>query len=474
MKNKKRRVNLFSACQYEAIERHLQRQAEKGWQLESIGRFFWRYRRAEPAHLTYAVTYFPDASSLDPGPTEGQKIYEDYCAQAGWRFVAQWVSLLIFCTDQEDPTPIETDETEKFRAIAASMRHSFLPGNVLLLICCLLQIYSQWESFSISPILSLATSLSFSNLVFFSCAAVYCIGALVSYFLWKHRAAAAVARGEPCFASAGRWSYYGGIVILLLLALTEGQYLFLNVNGKPGWLIFLYGTGFTVILLLLTGGVVALCKRLKADRITTGVALVLSALVFTLVLTQVLSAVVSWSMDHGMLRTEEPEQKILMDDRGHSSTVYLYHDQLPLTIEDLRTEEAPAARSYSRDDQRSLLLHRQAGLQRDYRNASEDVELYYALLTPKVPFLYDILRSYMTRSFTSYWGIDYEMAPIDPEPWQAEAAYQKRVLHPNVDDLFEGYYVLCYDGKLLEVRTDLELTAEECSIIAQQLIPQVS
>ena len=48
----------------------LEKLALKGWQLESIGGMFWKFRRIPAQKLRYAVTYFPEVSAFDPALPE--------------------------------------------------------------------------------------------------------------------------------------------------------------------------------------------------------------------------------------------------------------------------------------------------------------------------------------------------------------------------------------------------------------------
>ena len=62
---KKRRLVWYLPWDGTYAERHLEKMARKGWRLENAGNPFWIYRRAEPANLRYAITYFPTASVFD-------------------------------------------------------------------------------------------------------------------------------------------------------------------------------------------------------------------------------------------------------------------------------------------------------------------------------------------------------------------------------------------------------------------------
>ena len=92
---RKYRLENFVFYDYAGIQEHLQRMASRGWMLESITPFFWRYRRSTPQKVSFAVTYFPEASDFDPGPTENQQLFLDLCAQEGWRLAAQWAQMQI-------------------------------------------------------------------------------------------------------------------------------------------------------------------------------------------------------------------------------------------------------------------------------------------------------------------------------------------------------------------------------------------
>ena len=83
MRDTKYRVENLALYDYKRVEQHLSAMAAKGWRLESIGARLWKYRRAEPAKVHYAVAYIQDASQFNPGPTERQQTLEELCAAAG-------------------------------------------------------------------------------------------------------------------------------------------------------------------------------------------------------------------------------------------------------------------------------------------------------------------------------------------------------------------------------------------------------
>ena len=89
-RDRKRQLNWYQPDDTEAIARHLERMAGKGWLLEKVDNWLFTYRRAQPARVRYTVTFFPEASVFDPGLTRGQETYADYCQAAGWELAAAY------------------------------------------------------------------------------------------------------------------------------------------------------------------------------------------------------------------------------------------------------------------------------------------------------------------------------------------------------------------------------------------------
>ena len=55
MSNTKREwLPLYSFYDRSGLSRHLEEMAAKGWMLDSLGAYSWRYRRIEPEQLKYA------------------------------------------------------------------------------------------------------------------------------------------------------------------------------------------------------------------------------------------------------------------------------------------------------------------------------------------------------------------------------------------------------------------------------------
>ena len=71
-RDRKRQLSWYQPDDTEAIARHLERMAGKGWLLEKVDNWIFTYRRAQPARVRYTVTFFPeDGRGLLPGRRVG-------------------------------------------------------------------------------------------------------------------------------------------------------------------------------------------------------------------------------------------------------------------------------------------------------------------------------------------------------------------------------------------------------------------
>lgn len=105
-KQYKYRIESYQLFEYQAVEEHLERMARRGWQLEQVGNFFWKYRREDPRETSYAVTYLPELSAFDPEVTPASRTLDEYCEEAGWEKVCDWTQMQIYRTDQADPVRV--------------------------------------------------------------------------------------------------------------------------------------------------------------------------------------------------------------------------------------------------------------------------------------------------------------------------------------------------------------------------------
>ena len=246
------RMEDYVLYDYTGVERHLSAMAAKGWRLESVGNDLWKYRRAEPAKLTYAVTYAPDASEWNLQPTERQQMLTDYCAEAGWQKVTDWLQMQIFCTAEEDPIPLETDEALRLEITREAMWSKFLPIQAGSLFLSLIIASILLLLFAGNPILHLSKGylLALDVLVLYGIFQnVFHLG---GYCWWSCRSEKSVEQGGSCAAPppyllVNKIGRIGTAVFLLAFVL-----LILQDKGKgPGLYAVLHMSFLFVMIFLL-------------------------------------------------------------------------------------------------------------------------------------------------------------------------------------------------------------------------------
>ena len=112
MKKHKRIPVTYQYFDYEGIQAYLERMASDGWRLVSIGTL-WTFRRAEPSRVHYTVVYLPRTSQYDPVNSPTITEFDDYCRETGWFRVCSSGKMHVYCSEDENPVPIDTDESIK-------------------------------------------------------------------------------------------------------------------------------------------------------------------------------------------------------------------------------------------------------------------------------------------------------------------------------------------------------------------------
>lgn len=105
MKQTKWTIFHFSAGDFKGVERYLNKQAAKGWELERAGLLLGRWRRTERAGLTWCVDL--------ANPRQEREEQEEYlalCREGGWGLAAISNSMYLFKSlPGRDPAPVQTD-----------------------------------------------------------------------------------------------------------------------------------------------------------------------------------------------------------------------------------------------------------------------------------------------------------------------------------------------------------------------------
>lgn len=213
MRNTKRELNPYSFYDTEGLARHFERMAAKGWAPDRVGLFI-RYRRIKPQKLRFAITYYPD-----DGGADGEDVFLEYCAQAGWQQSAGVGDLTfwgdgaegeggglggrtrhVLCTADENAVDVETDPVLQVDAMHRALKyyHSMM---IFWFGYMLLRIWDILTGLKTDPLNTLIYGMG----DFLSCISpvvtLICGTDLICYNSW-YRKAARTAREEHRFLPA--------------------------------------------------------------------------------------------------------------------------------------------------------------------------------------------------------------------------------------------------------------------------------
>ena len=460
MSNRKREVCSYLLFDYRGVEAHLMKMAARGWRLEKVGTYFWTYRRAEPARVTYAVTYLPDASQFDPDPSEQQASLAELCAAAGWEKAADWGQMQIFVNERPDPVPLETDESVRLEVIRRSMKKSFQPWGIAALVLAAVMAILQIKTLVTDPIHLLSSNSGLTTSVLWDALVILQAGNLLSYRRWCRRSAESVARGGPC-ADTGPGLRRLNRVVLWLAVLCLALFFVSSAASADGGTVLFLLCHLALFVLL-----VYLVNRFRRYLQRQGVSRRRN-LALTLAVDLVLAVVLVGGLTGGYLAlslngTFSGRETYTYDGREWDADP----EPLPLTLEDLTGESYPHIRR-SRYGSGSLLVREDNCHEYVLDEQDHGKILDYTVTTTALPALGDLAAEHVLKEWTDRGYYDY--AETDPAPWGAEAAY-RRIYDDGWDRYATDDYLLCWPDRVVEISlTDVDLTPEVMAAVGEKL-----
>lgn len=456
MRNVKYRMEPYQLYDYQGVERHLEDMASKGWRLESIGWLFWKYRRAEPANIRYAVTYGQDISQFDPAPTEAQKSLEELCTSAGWEKAAEWSQMLIFSTEDPDPVPLETDGAILLDVIHRSMKASYIPANILLLVIYLFMSASSISTLLRDPLRFFDNNIRLLSLVLGLLLAALLLSNMGAYFLWRRRSLKSVAQGGDC-ASIGPGYRRVGKTALVLLALIILAFILMELRSSESLyaIVFPIYTAAFFALILILRRTSEMMKKRGASRGTN--------MAVTLAVDCVLAIAIVLAMTFAVLRLHRipgPETYVTPGGVWDVNPVELPLDASDLTGETYRHARHTAVRSGS------VFLPIQKYWDMSYSDREQEiVDVSFEIWDPKFNWLRgalldDLLSVHQDWPYSPVWQ------ETDPSAWGAERAWRKSVAGGEMEA-----WLLSWPGRVVCFSCTWELDEAQKGLIRDTFAP---
>ncbi|MBQ8814552.1 MAG: DUF2812 domain-containing protein [Lachnospiraceae bacterium] len=468
MRTKKRRFEQFIFYDYNGIARHLEKMARDGWLLSKISGNFWTYERIEPSDLHFTVTYFSEASEFNPYPTENQQVFLDYCEEAGWKLVTEWAQMQILYSDREDPIPIETDEAVKLQAIHKSMKKNFIPSSAMMVFVSILQMVAQSLGLWTDPIDWLSDITRQLLLICWVLIGIGNVVVLSGYFRWKKRSERAVADGGDCVTSVGIYRKISSELNIAALFGVLGWMIF-AVSGGMGWIAIVM-VAVLLLLVYVIENIKDEFKKQGMSRTKNYVLTVTMCVVGTIGVMIWMIHMIFRGMDAGWYGRQPAEEYRVTMSNGNVWVWDIYHDELPLTIEEL-IETDHEHYSYELEEKQSLLLAWTRGRQNAPPDGEESYSMEYEIVDVKFQSLYDLCLEELMETYGDSDDLPYEYRTywkeIDADVWGADKAYQWY----QGDDTPYNDFVICWGDRIvrLDVDWDLYMGDDQIRTVAEKL-----
>lgn len=192
MTNKKYAFSFYQIYENDALRDYLEHMALKGWLLTKIGSAYLQFEACTPHPIRYCVEVMEKPSAYASAQTLSLKRYREFCRDAGWQYIGTNGFLHIFCTEDLDAVPVETDPWERFERILRACRGNNRMLLILSTLISLINLLSCWMK------KTLLCANGFSVLILVS-AVLFFIG---DFLVWKHRAQTSLSEtgALPCLS----------------------------------------------------------------------------------------------------------------------------------------------------------------------------------------------------------------------------------------------------------------------------------
>jgi hypothetical protein len=188
MRIKDIKITLFSYLPYEcvAVEEYLEEMAKRGWLLQSVKGYLFKFKRIEPKKIKYSVDVLYEASIFDCKDSNAALEYREYCKAAGWNYVCQTGKIQIFYTDDDRKNiSIHTDEEEKYKSVLKASLNN-VGWQFILTLILILDLYMFLFNGSIDYVL--ASDLMISSMLIMLALIFINSIEIISFFIWVIKA----------------------------------------------------------------------------------------------------------------------------------------------------------------------------------------------------------------------------------------------------------------------------------------------
>ena len=434
----KREIFMYSLLEFKEIETRLEQRALEGWRLKKIG-FFWTYEKAEPKQVHYSIVFFPKTNALEPEPSDSLVMMREYCERTGWKLVAEQGQMQVFCNEEENPVPIETEAWIQVKNIHETMKKGIVLTHCLLLVNAIWQLGLQAMQFFADPLNWLSMGYNFYMIWTWIFLGIGSAVELIHYFAWYKKAKRIAEEEETLYLPKSIMGFRITCLTIAMIALGLAVLALMDyTTGKYGLLVLV----FTAVIIGVPVGCSRLLKTLKVSAKMNRVIIVLLSIACTIGMT----AVIFSSVDHD------------------ADVMFNKNEDMLLHVSDFREVNEEELRGYPRKSE-SIFLFCEEGYQSETWEEGEDVRLRihldYTFIVVKLPFVYDFCKEKLIEDKMKYVDVEFGdksgYQKVDMPIWEAEEVYQ----YYNFDGEPQHEYLVCYPDRMIQIDFGWDVTEED-------------
>ncbi|MBQ3008265.1 MAG: DUF2812 domain-containing protein, partial [Oscillospiraceae bacterium] len=461
-----RELNFYPYYDSYGMVQHFEEMAEKGWMLESIAekKLFIRYRKTQPKKVRFGITYFADATVYDAGFTPEQQEYIEYCSRAGWQRIESQGQIQVFCNEDPDAVPLETDPVLTMEIIHDAMKHSYLLGNVTMMLLAVMQLFMRWNNFTNNILDFFSSPLEQNSVFMWVFLFVIQLAEIIRYYHW-YRKSMASAKDTGIIRPVKNGRLFN-MLSLTATMVVIGYAIAILFGASP-----LFAVGLLVYVALLTVFSVSVPAMVKHFGKDTETNKKYSTVLIVVVVTVVFFGFKNWSSGLDIKYYPDGKPVYVIENYLEDLDFAVYKDSLPLYIQDFTGEEDDNdGYSYQFIHKKSIFADYKKFMQISLPDYDLPI-LRYDIVKPKGSYMYNIclesiLHEYdrFNKSFEENNKYRYE--EVDPSVWQSESAYRLRGGYSSTKT---PRYVIAYEDRIIFLLSGIELTQRQQKIIAEKL-----
>ena len=443
----KREIFMHSLLEFKEIEKRLEQRALEGWRLKKIG-FFWTYEKAEPKQVHYSIVFFPKTNVLEPEPSDSLVMMREYCERTGWKLVAEQGQMQIFCNEEVNPVPIETEAWIQVKNIHETMKKGIILTHTILLVNAILQLGMQTIQFFTDPLDWLSMGYNFYMIWTWIFLGIGSGVEIIHYYAWYKKAKRIAEEEEILYLPKPIMGFRITCLTIAMVALFLAVLALMDfTTGKYGLLILVWSA---VIIGVPVGGS-RLLKKLKVSAKMNRVIIVLLAIACTVGMT----AMIFVSIDHD------------------ADIIFNKNEEMLLHVSDFREVNEDELQGYPRKND-SVFLSREEGYQSEKWEEGEDVRLRihldYTFIIVKMPFVYDFVKDELIADKMEYVDVEFGdqsgYRKVDMPIWEAVEVYQNH----DFDGEPEYEYLVCYPDRMIQIDFGWDITEEDITKVKEVVL----